>query len=109
MIKNRNIGLRPLLLFFDRVLLSVVEGLRMNGNILIPFVVDCKDAGGSTPRMEEVEQCMEQLPRATQGAVAESLSNHEWKQFVQRFLRVGVRYEVSAAKNGITITKNMNI
>jgi hypothetical protein len=27
---------------------------------------DCKDAGGTTPRMEEVEQCMEQLPRATQ-------------------------------------------
>jgi len=32
---------------------------------------DCKDAGGTTPRMEEVEQCMEQLPRAMQGAVAE--------------------------------------
>jgi len=33
---------------------------------------DCMDAGGTTPRMEEVEQCMEQLPRATQGAVAEA-------------------------------------
>ncbi|MDP1666944.1 MAG: bifunctional aconitate hydratase 2/2-methylisocitrate dehydratase [Methylobacter sp.] len=32
---------------------------------------DCMDAGGTTPRMEEVEQCMEQLPRATHGAVAE--------------------------------------
>ncbi|MDD4907233.1 MAG: hypothetical protein PHD39_13910 [Methylobacter tundripaludum] len=32
---------------------------------------DCMDAGGTTPRMEEVEQCMEQLPRATQGAVAD--------------------------------------
>jgi hypothetical protein len=25
----------------------------------------CMDAGGTTPRMEEVEQCMEQLPRAS--------------------------------------------
>ncbi len=32
---------------------------------------DSMDAEGTTPRMEEVEQCMEQLPRATQGAVAE--------------------------------------
>jgi hypothetical protein len=32
---------------------------------------DCTDAGGTTPRMGEVEQCMEQLPRATHGAVAE--------------------------------------
>ncbi len=31
----------------------------------------CMGAGGTTPRMEEVEQCMEQLPRATQGAVAD--------------------------------------
>ena len=31
---------------------------------------DCMDAGGTTPWMEEVEQCMEQLPRATQGAIA---------------------------------------
>jgi len=33
---------------------------------------DCMDAGGTTPRMEEVEQRMERLPRATQGAVAEA-------------------------------------
>jgi proline iminopeptidase len=34
------------------------------------FINDCMDVGGTTPRMGEVEQCMEQLPRATQGAVA---------------------------------------
>jgi ATP-dependent RNA helicase RhlB len=33
---------------------------------------DCKDAGGTTPGMEEVEQRRERLPRATQGAVAGS-------------------------------------
>jgi len=38
------------------------------------FINDCADAGGTTPRMEEVEQCKEQLPRATRGAVAEE--NH---------------------------------
>ena len=38
--------------------------------------LDCMDAGGTTPRMEEVEQCTEQLPRATQGAVAEVALNH---------------------------------
>ncbi|MGZ8950150.1 MAG: flagellar assembly protein FliH [Methylobacter sp.] len=32
---------------------------------------DSRDGGGTTPRMEEVEQRREQLPRATQGAVAE--------------------------------------
>jgi len=31
---------------------------------------DCMDAGGTTPGMGEVEQRMEQLPRATHGAVA---------------------------------------
>ncbi|MDI1231403.1 MAG: hotdog family protein [Methylobacter sp.] len=35
------------------------------------IVDDCMDAGGTTPWMHEVEQCMEQLPRATQGAVAD--------------------------------------
>jgi len=33
---------------------------------------DCMDAGGTTPWTGEVEQRMEQLPRATQGAVAEA-------------------------------------
>ena len=33
--------------------------------------IDCMDAGGTTPRMEEVEQRMEQLPRVTQGTVTE--------------------------------------
>jgi nitrogen fixation protein NifX len=32
---------------------------------------DCKDAGGTTPGMGEVEQRMERLPRAMQGAIAE--------------------------------------
>jgi len=32
---------------------------------------DCRDTGGTTPRMEEVEQRTKQLPRATHGAVAE--------------------------------------
>jgi len=41
----------------------------MNGNLSISFVVDCRDAGA----------------RATNGAVAESLSNHERNRFVQRF------------------------
>ena len=31
----------------------------------------CKDTGGTTPRMGEVEQRMERLPRAMQGAIAE--------------------------------------
>jgi hypothetical protein len=45
-------------------------------------------AVGTTPRMEEVEQRKEQLPRAPKvgalsdaGAVAESLSNHERNVF----------------------------
>ena len=33
---------------------------------------DCMDAGGTTPRMEEVEQRMERLPRAMHGAIAEN-------------------------------------
>jgi ABC-type Mn2+/Zn2+ transport system permease subunit len=33
---------------------------------------DCMDAGGTTPRMAEVESCREPGPRATPGAVAES-------------------------------------
>ncbi len=33
---------------------------------------DCMDAGGTTPWMGEVEQRMEQLPRAMQGAIAET-------------------------------------
>ncbi|MDD1626948.1 MAG: DEAD/DEAH box helicase, partial [Methylococcaceae bacterium] len=33
---------------------------------------DCKDAGDTTPGMGEVEHCRELLPRATQGAIAES-------------------------------------
>ncbi|MDP1666974.1 MAG: 3-hydroxyacyl-CoA dehydrogenase NAD-binding domain-containing protein [Methylobacter sp.] len=33
--------------------------------------LDSMDAGGTTPRMEEVEQRMEQLPRVTQGALTE--------------------------------------
>jgi hypothetical protein len=33
----------------------------------------CMDAGGTTPRMEEVEQ----LPRATQGTVAETVQQAE--------------------------------
>jgi len=34
---------------------------------------DCMDAGGTTPRMEEVDQCMEQLPRApTVGALGDA-------------------------------------
>ena len=33
---------------------------------------DCMDAGGTTPRTGEVEQRMEQLPRAMQGAIAEA-------------------------------------
>ncbi|MDP1666431.1 MAG: hypothetical protein Q8L79_15070 [Methylobacter sp.] len=33
---------------------------------------DCTDAGGTTPWMGEVEQRMEQLPRAMQGAIAEA-------------------------------------
>jgi len=32
---------------------------------------DCKDSGGTTPGMGEVEQCRELLPRATKGSVAE--------------------------------------
>jgi len=32
---------------------------------------DCMDAGGTTARTQEVEQRREQLPRATQGAVAD--------------------------------------
>jgi hypothetical protein len=32
---------------------------------------DCMDAGGTTPRMGEVEQRRERLPRAMHGAVAE--------------------------------------
>ena len=30
---------------------------------------NCIDAEGTTPRMEEVEQCKEQLPRAMHGAM----------------------------------------
>jgi hypothetical protein len=51
------------------MLIKSFDRLRMNGNLLISFVIDCRDA--------EV--------RATHGAVAESLSNHERNQFVQRF------------------------
>ncbi|MDO9047033.1 MAG: EAL domain-containing protein [Methylobacter sp.] len=34
------------------------------------FPDDWRDAGGTTPRMGEVEQCRERLPRAMQGAIA---------------------------------------
>ncbi|MFI3156536.1 MAG: phosphoribosylformylglycinamidine synthase [Methylococcaceae bacterium] len=40
---------------------------------------DCMDAGGTTPRMGEVEQRRERLPRATQGAVAELFVQHQPK------------------------------
>ena len=32
---------------------------------------DCMDAGGTSPRMDEVESRQERRPRATHGAVAE--------------------------------------
>ncbi|MDD1630853.1 MAG: leucine--tRNA ligase [Methylococcaceae bacterium] len=39
---------------------------------------DCMDAGGTTPRMGEVEQRMEQLPRAMQGAIADDCSQQAY-------------------------------
>jgi leucyl-tRNA synthetase len=39
---------------------------------------DCMDAGGTTPRMGEVEQRMEQLPRAMQGAIADDCSEQAY-------------------------------
>ncbi|MDO9270788.1 MAG: hypothetical protein Q7T96_16920 [Methylobacter sp.] len=37
------------------------------------FLFDCMDAGGTTPRMGEVEQRMERLPRApTVGALGDA-------------------------------------
>jgi len=39
---------------------------------------DCMDAEGTTPRMGEVEQRMEQLPRAMQGAIADDCSEQAY-------------------------------
>jgi len=46
-------------------------------------VDDCMDAGGTTPRMEEVEQRMEQLPRAMQGAMQGAIAEDlvYWQKF----------------------------
>ncbi|MDO9270638.1 MAG: hypothetical protein Q7T96_16155 [Methylobacter sp.] len=40
-------------------------------NLLFAQNDDCTDAGGTTPWMGEVEQRMEQLPRAMHGAIAD--------------------------------------
>jgi hypothetical protein len=59
---------------------AVLDALRyaVSANFQAPETVkglftteDCMDAGGTTPRMGEVEQCTEQLPRApTVGALS---------------------------------------
>ena len=43
-----------------------------------PVSDDCMDAGGTTPRKGEVEQCMERLPRAMHGAIAEQVIVSGW-------------------------------
>jgi len=57
-------------------LIKSFDKLRMNGNLLISFVVDCMDAGGRAPTLGALGDA---------GAVAESLSNHEQNRFVQHF------------------------
>lgn len=56
---------------------------------------DCMDAGVTNPRMEGVEQSMEQLPRATHGAVAEDGGRLECDLFITA---IGVRPNMALAQ-----------
>ncbi len=72
---------------------------------------DCTDAGDTTARTQEVEQCREQLPRAMQGAIAEQafivMDAPPGKENLEPFIRIAALLARSQVKAPIIYQQNL--
>ena len=69
---------------------------------------DCMDAGGTTPRMGEVESRLEQRSRAMHGAIAESTESFNQGNVLERSVDSSLEDQISSLKSENEALRTMN-